>query len=320
MDTNPSGSAKTVGEAANAFLGLMGGEEEAQAQPDAPAEEIIDEVVEQTEIQEELDEETEEYEEEPEEEPTPTYRVKVGKEEVDVPLEELLKGYSRTADYTKKTQELAENRKAVEAERAKIQEASRLRDQYAERLSVIEQMLNQTEKAEDLSVLKETDPIGYAVKVAEQAEREKQLAAVRAERQRLAQQQQSEQSERLQAHLASEAAKLRDAIPEMSDEIKGETVKREIRDFAKSIGFSDQELAAVYDSRAVLTLYKAMQYDKLMKGKSEATKKVVQAPKMLRPGTSTPEAREADQFKKLQAQLRKSGKKGDAAKLFERFL
>lgn len=319
MDTNPNGSAKTVGEAANAFLGLMGGDEEAKAQPEAPAEEVVEEIVEQTEIQEDLDEETEEYEE-PEEEPTPTYRVKVGKEEVEVPLEELLKGYSRTADYTKKTQELAENRKVVEAERAKIQEASRLRDQYAERLSVIEQMLNQTEKAEDLSVLKETDPIGYAVKVAEQAEREKQLATVRAERQRLAQQQQSEQQERLQAHLASEAAKLREAIPEMSDEIKGDVVKREIRDFAKSIGFSDQELAAVYDSRAVLTLYKAMQYDKLMKGKPEVTKKVNQAPKMLKPGTSTPEARETDQVKKMRQQLRKSGNKNDAARLFERFL
>ncbi len=319
MDTNPNGSAKTVGEAANAFLGLMGGDEEAKAQPEAPAEEVVEEIVEQTEIQEDLDEGTEEYEE-PEEEPTPTYRVKVGKEEVEVPLEELLKGYSRTADYTKKTQELAENRKVVEAERAKIQEASRLRDQYAERLSVIEQMLNQTEKAEDLSVLKETDPIGYAVKVAEQAEREKQLAAVRAERQRLAQQQQSEQQERLQAHLASEAAKLREAIPEMSDEIKGDVVKREIRDFAKSIGFSDQELAAVYDSRAVLTLYKAMQYDKLMKGKPEVTKKVNQAPKMLKPGTSTPEARETDQVKKMRQQLRKSGNKNDAARLFERFL
>jgi len=319
MDTNPNGSAKTVSDAANAFLGLMGGDEEAKAQPEAPAEEVVEEIVEQTEIQEDLDEETEEYEE-PEEEPTPTYRVKVGKEEVEVPLEELLKGYSRTADYTKKTQELAENRKVVEAERAKIQEASRLRDQYAERLSVIEQMLNQTEKAEDLSVLKETDPIGYAVKVAEQAEREKQLAAVRAERQRLAQQQQSEQQERLQAHLASEAAKLREAIPEMSDEIKGDVVKREIRDFAKSIGFSDQELAAVYDSRAVLTLYKAMQYDKLMKGKPEVTKKVNQAPKMLKPGTSTPEARETDQVKKMRQQLRKSGNKNDAARLFERFL
>jgi hypothetical protein len=185
---------------------------------------------------------------------------------------------------------------------------------------VIEQMLSQTEKAEDLSALKETDPIGYAVRVAEQAEREKQLAAVRAERQRLAQSQQAEQSERLKAHLASEAAKLRDAIPEMSDEVKGEVVKRDIRDFAKSIGFSDQELAQVYDSRAVLTLYKAMQYDKLQKGKSDLTKKVNQAPRMLKPGTSTPEARDSEQLKKMRQQLKKSGKKGDAARLFERFI
>jgi hypothetical protein len=318
MDTNPSGSAKTVGQAADAFLGLMGGEE-AQAQPEAAPEELIENTVEQVEIQEDLEDDTEEYEE-PEAEPTPTYRVKVGKEEVEVPLDELLKGYSRTADYTKKTQEVAEVRKQVEAERQKIQEASRLRDQYAERLSVIEQMLNQTEKAEDLSALKEVDPIGYAVKVAEQAEREKQLSAVRAEKQRLAQQQQAEQSERLQAHLANEAAKLRDAIPEMADSTKAEVVKREIRDFAKSIGFSDQELAAVYDSRAVTTLYKAMQYDKLMKGKPDVTKKVAQAPKMLKAGTSTPEARATEQDKKLRQQLRKSGNKADAAKLFERFL
>jgi hypothetical protein len=235
-------------------------------------------------------------------------------------LDELLKGYSRTADYTKKTQEVAEARKAIESERQKIQEASRLRDQYAERLGVIEQMLSQSEQAEDLSALKETDPIGYAVKVAEQAEREKQLAAVRAERQRLAQSQQAEQSERLKSHLANEAAKLRDAIPEMSDEIKGEVVKRDIRDFAKSVGFSDQELASVYDSRAVLTLYKAMQYDKLMKGKSDLTKKVNQAPRMLKPGTSTPEARESEQLKKMRQQLKKSGKKNDAARLFERFI
>ena len=311
MDTNPNGSAKTVSQAADAFSGLMGGEE-AQAQPEP--QEVIEQAIEQSE-----EDYSEEYEE-PEEEPAPTYRVKVGKEEVDVPLDELLKGYSRTADYTKKTQELAENRKSVEAERQRIDEASRLRDQYAERLGVIEQMLSQTDKAEDLSALKENDPIGYAVRVAEQSEREKQLAAVRAERQKLAQSQQAEQGERLKAHLATEAAKLREAIPELSDEVKGEVVKRDILDFAKSIGFSDQELTQVYDSRAVLTLYKAMQYDKLVKGKTDATKKVSQAPRMLRPGTSTPEARETETMKKMQQQLKKTGKKGDAARLFERFI
>jgi hypothetical protein len=310
-NTNPQGSALSVSDAAGQFLGMMDGEE-AQAQPEPS--EIIDEAIEHEEVQEDLHED--DYDEP--EETTPTYRVKVGKEEVEVPLDELIKGYSRTSDYTKKTQEVAEQRKAVEAQQAKIEEAARLRDQYAQRLSIIEQMLQQPEP--DLSQLKETDPIGYAVAVAEQTERQKQLAAVQQERARLAQQQQSEQAERLKMHLATEAAKLREAIPEWQDEVKGEIIKKEIREYAKSVGFSDQELAQVYDSRAVTALYKAAQYDKLMKGKIDATKKVTQAPRMLKPGTSTPETRQTEQSKKLKQQVRKTGKVKDAARLFESFL
>jgi hypothetical protein len=307
MDTNPEGSVKTVGDAAGAFLSLME-PEEPQGEP---------EVAEEQEIE---SEEQEEYEEEEEQGQTPTYRVKVGKDEVEVPLDELLKGYSRTADYTRKTQEVAEQRKAVEAERQRIEEANRLRDVYAERLKVIEQMLSQPEKAEDLASLKENDPIGYAVRVAEQAEKDKQLAAVRAEQQRIAQQQQSEQSERLKAHLAGEAEKLQSAIPEFADPAKREVIKNDVRNYAKQIGFTDEELAQVYDSRAVLALYKAAQYDKLVANKTEATKKVVQAPRMMRPGSFTPEARESQEVKKTRDVLRKSGRKDDAARLFERLL
>jgi hypothetical protein len=148
---------------------------------------------------------------------------------------------------------------------------------------VIEQMLNQ-DSGEDLATLKETDPIGYAVRVAEQSEREKQLAAVRAEQQRLAQQQQAEQSERLKAHLAAESQKLSEAIPEFADPVKGTAVKADIRKYAQGLGFSDQELAQAYDSRAITALYKAMQYDKLVSNKGEATKKVSQAPRMLNLG------------------------------------
>jgi hypothetical protein len=310
-NTNPNGSALSVSDAAGQFLGMMDGEE-AQAQPEPS--EIIDEAIEHEEVQEDLHDD--DYDEP--EETTPTYRVKVGKEEVDVPLDELIKGYSRTSDYTKKTQEVAEQRKVIEAERSRIQEAAVLRDQYAQRLSIIEQMLQQPEP--DLSQLKETDPIGYAVAVAEQTERQKQLAAVQQERARLAQQQQSEQAERLKMHLATEAAKLREAIPEWQDEVKGEIIKKEIREYAKSVGFSDQELSQVYDSRAVTALYKAAQYDKLMKGKIDATKKVTQAPRMLKPGTSTPETRQTEQSKKLKQQVRKTGKVKDAARLFESFL
>jgi hypothetical protein len=313
-DTNPQGSAKTVGEAAASFMNILD-PQEAQAQPDGQ------EYREQDLVAEYQADDSQEYEEGDEaSEPTPTYRVKVDKEEIEVPLDELLKGYSRTADYTKKTQELAETRKAVESERQRIQEANQLRNVYADRLQVIEQMLAQPESTDDFGALKENDPIGYAVRVAEMAEREKQINAVRAERYRIAQQQQAEQGERLRAHLAAESERLAAAIPDLADKAKGEALKAEIRSYAKSIGWTDQELSQVYDHRAVSALYKAMQYDKLVSGKSNATKKVTEAPRMMRPGTSTPEARQTQEMKKLREQVRRSGKKGDAARLFERLI
>jgi hypothetical protein len=314
-DTNPQGSVKTVRDAAGAFLGMME-QTEPQGQPEAPQEQEYEAQAEYEDSPEEV-EAGEEVQEEPQQ--TPKYRVKVDNDEVEVDVDELIKGYSRTSDYTRKTQQLAEQRKVIEAEKAKIDEASKLRDQYAQRLQVIEQVLAQSPQ-EDMAALKETDPIGYAVKMAEQVEREKQLAAVRQERAQLAQRQQAEQQARLQAQIVQEAERLRTAIPDLADEAKGEVVRKEIKDFARSIGFSEQELAQVYDHRAVVTLYKAMQYDKLQKSKPATAKRVAEAPKTLRPGTTQQSDPKQDVVKKLKGQLRKTGKQRDAAKLFERFL
>ena len=177
-----------------------------------------------------------------------------------------------------------------------------------------------TQDTENLQELKESDPIAYAIKVAERSERDKQLQAVQAERQRVSQEQQALQGQRLHQHIQSEQEKLKSSIPEFKDEAKAEVIRRDIRSYAKSIGFSDQELSQVYDSRAVQTLYKAMQYEKLVAGKAGATKKVAAAPKTLKPGTSNPQNSEQETQKKELAQLRKTGNKRDAAKLFERFL
>lgn len=324
-NTNPQGSV-SVNEAASAFLSLMDSPtEEAQAQPEVDQQEQELEEVEYSsedgseDYTDENAEETE-YQEEETQEPQ-RFKVKVDNEEIEVTLEELQQGYSRTKDYTKKTQALAETRKAVEAEKARIEEAKQLRDTYAQRLQIIEQMLNQPADNENLSELKESDPIGYAIKVAERAEREKQLQAVQAEKQRIAQQQQAEQQEQLKAHLAQEAQKLKEWIPEFKDEVKADIARKEIKAYAKSIGFTDQELANVYDARAVQTLYKAMQYEKLMKGKSVATKKVSEAPKTLRSGAAQPQGTsEQEAVKKQFQKLKQSGNKRDAAKLFEKFI
>jgi hypothetical protein len=305
----------SVDQAAGAFLGLMGGED-SQEQPDTAAEnqEVSQDA---KESQEESDSDDVEYQEEVDEKPR--YKVKASGEEVEVTLDDLIKGYQREADYTKKTQTLAEQRKQVESERAVIEQAKQERDQYQQRLVAIENALRQAPQ-ENLEALKETDPIGYAVKVAEQTQRDKQLQVISAERQRSAHQQQSEQSPHLSQFLAVEANKLAEAIPEYADEQKSVQVKKDIRDYAKKIGWSDEELASVYDSRAVLTLYRAMQYEKLMSNKAGVTKKVAEAPKMLKAGVSRQGDANSEQTKKAQAQLRKTGRVADAANVFERFL
>ena len=310
-NTNPQGSESlSVNQAANAFLSLMGSDEGAeQGQPEEQTEEL--------EATDEAEDQSE-YEDEPVEEVKPRYKAKVGGEEVEVELDELINGYQRSKDYTQKSQALAEQRKAMDAERQHLEHVKQERMAYAQKLQALDSFLSQQNRGEDLEVLKETDPIGYAVKVAEQSQREKQLAVVRAEQQRIAQQQQAEQQQNLQNHLKSESEKLTSVIPELATP-KGDAIRKEIREYAKSVGWSDQELSSVYDHRAVLTLYKAMKFEQLQKGKPETLKKVQQAPKMLKPGTSTPSTK-SSQEKQVMQRLRQTGKVRDAAAAFERFL
>ncbi len=315
----PQGSESlTVEQAASNLLQMMNDAEDSQEQPQAEEQPVVE-----AQAEEDYDEydsdDSDSNDEEVQE--TPRYRVKVDGQETEVQLDELIRGYQREADYTKKTQTLAEQRKAVEAEKAAVEQAKQLRDQYAQRLQLIEQTLSKQSPAEDLEALKEVDPIGYAVKVAERSEQEKKLAVLRAEQARIAQMQQAEQAEQIKKVVASEAEKLTQLLPEYADPQKGEQVRKDIRTYAEKIGFSSQELAQVYDSRAVLTLYKAMQYDKLMANKGEVNKKVEQAPKMLKSGVGRPTTSiEAETTKKMKQQLRSSGKVSDAAKLFEKFL
>ena len=300
----PEGSG-TVQGAADQLLSMMGDEEVSQEEPT----EVVEEDVEQSESEDDGEDEQEE---------PPRYRVKAAGEEREVTLDELVKGYQLGADYTKKTTEVAEQRKVIEAERMAIEQAKQIRDQYAQRLKMMEEILHQPE--EDIESLKDTDPIGYAVKVAEQTQREKQLQAIKNEQARIAQQQQAEQAQNLRGFIAKEAEKLSAVIPEYADKDKGHQLRQDIRSYAKSLGWSDEELSAIYDSRAVVTIYKAMQYDKLQEKKPAVTKRVADAPRMVKPGTAESKTSQGDQLKQQMQRLKKSGRVADAASVFERFL
>jgi hypothetical protein len=317
-NTTPEGSGElTVEGAANAFLSMMNREDGSeQEQPESASEANESDA----ESDESYESEVEQEDGDGEQEEPQKYRVKAAGEDREVTLDELIKSYQLGTDYTKKSQAVAEERKAVEAERHAVQEAKALRDQYAQQLGIIEQMLNQPQQAEDLDYLKETDPIGYAVKVAELSQKEKQLAQVRAQREMISQQQEYDRQQQMRQMIATESEKLVSVLPEFANPEKGEVIRKDIRTYGKQMGFSDEELANVFDSRAVLTLYKAMQYDKLQSAKPGITKKVSEAPKAIKPGVSKPRDSNSEEIRKLKSRAKSTGSVKDAANVFERFL
>jgi hypothetical protein len=329
MTPEGSGSGTlTVGQAANAFEGLM--DTPANSDEQLAGEQLTEEQAQEQEAEpqqeadttEEVDDEAEVQEDDGQDEEQPQrIKVKAAGEEKEVTLDELIKGYQLGADYTKKTTEVAEQRKLVEAERTAIEEAKYARDNYAQRLQAIDQFLTSQMPQEDLVSLKENDPIGYAVKIAELSEKKEQLAAIRAEQSRIAQEQQADYARAMSDRVAQEASKLAQVLPEFSDPAKGDNFRKEIRSYGKTLGFTEEELSQVYDSRHVLTLHKAMMYDKLQKSKPAVNKKVAEASKFMKSGTSGGQKdSEAQSVQKQKNQLRNSGKVRDAAALFEQFL
>ena len=321
----------TIDDATSAFEGMLSAPEDSKEQPTEKEEDTQEAEVEETEEEdvefeaEEADDDTEkseddsEIEDEEVIEEEQTFTVKAAGEEKEVTLDELKKSYQLGSDYTKKTQEVAEQRKVIDQEAKAIIEARKVRDDYAQRLQAVEQFLvGSNDNPEDLAAMKENDPIGYAVKVAEMTEKKDQLQQVNAERQRIAQEQESDRSANMQKYVEGEAQKLTQSLPEFSG-TKGEQIRNEIRNYGKKVGFTDDELSQVYDSRHVLVLHKAAQYDKLMAGKAGVKKKVANAPKTMKGGAKVKQT-VTDRTKKQHKRLLQTGDARDAAALFENFI
>ena len=290
------------------------------------AEEADSEILEEESEVEELEEdnpETDEDEDESEEdevevEERKTFRVKANGEEKDVTLNELVEGYQKGSDYTKKSQELATQRKAVEAEAHAVNEAMQMREQYAQRLSQVQALLQQEgDDGVNMDELKENDPIQYAIKVADKTENNKKLQLLQQEQNRLAQAQQQQVAQHQAKMVQHEAHMLSEKVKEFSDPKQSEQVKKDIREFGKSVGFSDEELSQVYDHRHVIVMQKAAQWDKLQKANPSVTKKLSKAPKMSKKGNKIAKT---DVYQQQKKRLKTSGKLTDAVDVFKNFI
>jgi len=311
------------------FEKILDAEESPTDQPEAEEveQEETEEVDEEQEYAEEstdegeMEDDEELYEEESEQdepEAERTFKVKAAGEELDVTESELIKSYQMGKDYTKKSQALAEQSKVVQANMNKIQESMQLRDEYAQKLSQITQVLNEDmDSEEDLVYMKENDPVGYAVKIAEQTENQRKMKMIEQEQRRVAMQQRAAQQEHFTQNISHQSKKLTELIPEFSDTKKAEQVKRDIRSYGKDMGFSDQEMSTVYDARHVSMLHKAMKYDRLMSNKGKTKKQVTNAPRMTK---NRGKVKNADVYTKQKRRLKSSGTVEDAVSVFKNFL
>jgi len=320
-------------DAANQILNMWDSQEQtASEETDTPVdEEVVEETEEAEEVEEEAPEEEEgQAEEETEEEVAEEeeyevvaeedlkYTVKVDGEELEVGIDELKNGYQRQADYTRKSQALAEQRKETEQIQSERQRLEQERQMYANGLQMLQEQ--QSAKLKDFDNvdwegLKAEDPYQYMIKKDEYRDAQERITNLVQEQQAV-QQEQAQQAQQARAHFVQqEYSRLVQALPEWND--SKSTIKKDVQDYAISAGFLPEEVSQLADHRSILVIKKAMEFDKLTTKVAPKKKAVKKVPKVQKSGRgNSKEDVAAEAIKKKRARLQKSGKQQDAASVF----
>lgn len=241
------------------------------------------------------EEESPDEEAPPEEEDKPPveqkFRVKVKNdsgedEDRDLSLEELAAGYMQSADYTRKAQALAAEKKAAQDE--VIKAVTQTTQQAQEQLRALQQLVVQAAAPELQTVnwqqLAMEDPARYVQLQAKSQQLNQVLGVIQAENQRLEQERQAtEKQQREQA--------IKHSLDYLSKELPGvnlEKITPKLLDAGRKYGFTETEIRNVVDGRALHLLHDAMQWRELQTAKPKALQKVADAPKVIRPAAPQP--------------------------------
>ena len=299
--------------AINAMLPSEGGD-----QQDVELQELtqVDSAAPEEELQDSDGEQSDEVEAE-EEDKAPIFTVRVDGKNVEVTLEELQKGYSREADYTRKTQQVSEERRAFAAEAELVRTE---RQQYSQLLGSLQAQLQQNAAPQiDMDRLYNEDPIEWVRQKELARDSEKVHAAIQSEQQRLSHIQAQEQYQSMQAHLAQQQDAMLRAIPEWANPDKAKAEKTLLIEWGQKLGFSSDELKNIFDHRAVVALRKAALYDQMMTKRGNIRPAVNNGPKPAKPGAAGRMDNTTDS-RRSQQRLAKTGRVNDAASAIEHLL
>lgn len=291
MDTN-----QTDGVSLDDLAGLIGDEPQ---QEETPAEEVADEGVEA---------QAEDQPEEAAEAPDDLVEAEYEGKRYKVPPE-LREALLRQADYTRKTQEVAEHRRAVEEKAQLLNAQEQLLGASFEQAVALRELQNRLSQYEriDWQSLADSDPaqatklnLAYQQLQREAATKAQELQQYQAQAQQLSAQQR-------QQMLAEAQRELAQRLPNFNAD-----VAQQLKEHGKAYGFSDAELDSVIDPRYVHVLHDAMKWRALQASKPGALKKVAEAPKVVRPQAQPPKQRTN---KAAADRLARSGRVEDLAAL-----
>jgi hypothetical protein len=334
----------SITEAQSAFLGLMEPEEvKPETEESAPTEDVEEsteetqdessEEVSEDELEDESEDESEEESEEEsdvDEEDEKLYTVTVNGEDQEVPLEELVKGYSRQSDYTKKTQEIAEYRKkaeaAVEQAQQEVYQTQQFRQQYIDATTAVVQKqygkLHELVNNTDWERLKIEDREEYLTKKSEESDLQAAIRMDQAGLERAQQEALYEEQESQKKIAHQEGTKLASIIPEWKNPEFRQKVWKDLSVFAASQGFTAKEFTSLTDHRSILVLMQAKAFQEMqMAQKSAKTKKAKTKTKMVSSGTGKRKKDEGKTKRIAQMKrLKESGHVDDSVALFEDFV
>lgn len=249
------------------------------------------------------------------EEDNSLYTVVIDGKEQKVSLEEALKGYQRQSDYTRKTQEVAERSKAVEAQEQQI---AQMRSQYEASINLLAQEMQRYLPQEpDWEKLHQDDPINFPIIEKQWRDYKANVAAVQQEQLRIQQENSRKEMEQRQKIVEEGTKYLFEKMPEWKDQAKWTEARNQLRDYGRQVGYSDDELNAALDPRAIIVLDKARRWDALQANRPQPQKAT--APKPMRPGTPASSPRKQTEVLKVKQRLKSSGSVDDAAALFMMF-
>lgn len=229
-------------------------------------------------------------------------------QELEVDEPELLRGYSGTRKFTQRMQQLADREKAIDAAEAQARET---RAKYADLLGQAEVAVQTLTQEPDWNSLRATlAPKDYATARDTWDLQTKRLQAIRAERERVSQEQAADVARSIERFKRDEQDRLLNAVPEWRDPTKAQAERQQLLDYAKARGFAEQDLQQVQDHRLWVVLRDAARWHQANAKRPTAPAKP--GLKTASPGSPQPKPKSA-KAEEAMATLRKTGRESDAA-------